>query len=260
MPDSKILKFSEKPTHGGHRARLCKRFFTEGLEGFADHEVLEILLFSSIPRGDTNAIGHALLSRFGSISGVFTASMGELLKVDGIGPASANLIKLIAPIALRYTSELKTPVRFSNTLAAAEYICAVMFGKPQEEFRIFLLDINYRLISHRAISLGTVERVHIHLRNIAGAVIGAGAARVIVAHNHPGGSVSPSKNDIEITKRLFDMLKSIESPLVDHIITSGNEYYSFSAMKKMTVCETQPQSQAAQYCNQELTQSDIDNM
>ena len=94
--------------HEGHRARMKARFLKEGFQNFADHEIMEFLLYYAMPRKDTNEIAHALIERFGSLSAVFDAPYEELMEIKGIKEHSATLIKLIPALARRYSVETKT--------------------------------------------------------------------------------------------------------------------------------------------------------
>ena len=245
--------------HSGHRERVREKFRKTGFAGFADHEILELLLFYAIPRADTNGIAHRLIDRFGSLSGVFLAGENELKKVEGIGENAAFLINMIPAVAKElYTRADKHPV-FSNTKEAADYISRVLYGKKTECFYIFCLDMSYRLIYQEEIFEGSIDKVAINIRKIVAAALNNGAARLIISHNHPGGSVKPSLADINVTKQLMEVLSGVHIPLVDHIIVSDNAYYSIFASKLVRNIMEEEIGEAAQYIRRdaELNQENI---
>ncbi len=213
--------------HEGHRQRLKERFIKNGLEGFENHNILELLLFYSIPRNDTNEIGHKLLNTFGSLSNVFDASIEELCKVDGIGLHSATLIKLIPDICSIYNIDKTENVKIVNsTNKAGEFFVPRFIGKLSEEVHIMLLDDKKKVIKCEMISKGTVNASAISIRKIASSALNNNATGVIIAHNHPGGVALPSSKDILTTKRIFNALNLMDIQLCDHIIVADGDFVS----------------------------------
>lgn len=213
--------------HEGHRQRLKERFIKNGLDGFEDHNILELLLFYSIPRNDTNEIGHKLLKKFGSISNVFDAPIEELCKVEGIGVHSATLIKLIPEISNIYNVDKTEKVKIvSSTNSAGEYFVPRFIGKTNEEVQILLLDDKKKVIKSEVISKGTVNASAVSIRNIVSSVVNSNATGVILAHNHPGGIALPSSKDILTTKRIYNALKLMDIELCDHIVIADGDFVS----------------------------------
>lgn len=213
--------------HEGHRQRLKDRFLKGGLYDFEDHNVLELLLFYSVPRSDTNELGHRLLKRFGSLSNVFDAPIEELCKVEGIGMHSATLIKLIPELcSIYHTDKTENITVVNSTNLAGKYFVPKFMGKLNEEVHLMLLDDKKKVIKCELISQGTVNASAVSIRKIAGAAVNSNATGVILAHNHPGGIALPSSNDILVTKRIYKALKLMDIQLCDHIVVADGDYVS----------------------------------
>jgi DNA repair protein RadC len=215
--------------HTGHRKRLKNRFLEEGLDSFEPHQVLELLLFFSIPRRDTNEIAHKLLKKFGSLSGVFEADIKELVKVEGIGENSAFLISMIPQLSRRYLNDKwRDKPELNSSSKAGEYAISLFAGRTYEVFYVICLDaqnrVNYAALVHE----GTINEAPIYPRIIVETALRHKANSVILAHNHPGGSLNPSRGDIEATKVIKNALESISIKVVDHIIVCGERYVSFA--------------------------------
>lgn len=215
--------------HEGHRQRLKRRFVEEGLDNFEDHQVLELLLFFSIPRKDTNEIAHKLIFTFGSISNVFEAHPKDLQKVEGVGENSAILISLISQIARRYLADkAKKTFQLKNVEVAAEYIKSLFVGRKNEVFYVICLDAQLNVIHSVPLFEGTVKEAVVYPRKVVECVLQYNASSVILAHNHPSGSVKPSMDDIRTTQKIVNALSTISVMVNDHFIVAGDKYYSFA--------------------------------
>ncbi len=213
--------------HEGHRKRLKQRFIKDGLSTFEDHNILELLLFYSIPRNDTNEIGHRLIKKFGSLSNVFDAPIEELCKVEGIGEHSALLIKLIPEVCNIYHTDKTEKITVVNTTnIAGRYFLPRFMGKISEEVHVMLLDDKKKFIKSEMISKGTVNASAVSVRKIVSVAINNNATGVILAHNHPTGVALPSTADILTTKRIYNALKLMDIQLCDHIVVADNDYVS----------------------------------
>lgn len=214
----------------GHRERLRKRYIKSGLEGFNDYEVLELLLTYSIARKDVKPIAKELIKKFGTIDEIAKSDMKSLLEVDGIGEGSAVFLKLIGDIALtlyREKIEDKDILTIKSKNSLLSYLRGEIGYSPREEFKILFLDSSNKLIASETLFYGTIDKSAIYPREIVERVIKNRAKSVIFAHNHPSGSISPSKKDIELTQYMYDSLKLLEIRLLDHIIITKNSYFSF---------------------------------
>lgn len=214
--------------HDGHRERIRNRFLEYGLEAFNEINALELLLFYAIPRKDTNPIAHALLERFETLQGVFSASVEELKEIPGISDSSAALIKLIPSISrLAYTKERKKSIVLKNSARAADYLIPRFMYEDREVVLLLSLDANKRVRCCDEMGIGVINAVDINVRKIAETAMRNKACSVILAHNHPDGNTDPSPQDIETTRRIREALGLIDIPLVDHLIVSEEKYTSF---------------------------------
>ena len=207
--------------HKGHRERLRSRFLEYGLDAFNEINALELLLFFAIPRRDTNPLAHALLDRFGSLQGVFDATVAELKTVDGISEISAALIKLVPAVSrLAYRKKTEKGLVLKNSARAAEYLIPRFMYEDKEILLLLSLDAGKHVRSCDEMSVGVVNAVDLNVRRIAETAMKNRASSVILAHNHPDGDPSPSPQDIETTSRVKEALALIDIPLVDHIIVA----------------------------------------
>ncbi len=215
----------------GHRSRLRERFLKSGLTGFHDHEILELLLTYAIPRKDVKPIAKELLNKFGNnLASVLDAPVEELREVDGIGEYAAILISLVPRLFDSYqASRWERQETFCSTQSAVSYLRAHLGTQRNEVFCVLTLDSQNRLIATEQIQRGSVNRTAVFPRQIAEVSLKHRATAVILAHNHPGGSPTPSAADRQLTKRLKNMLADLDIVVHDHIIVAGNDqYYSFA--------------------------------
>ena len=217
--------------HKGHRERIRQRVLKHGLEGFEDHQVLEFLLFYSVPVKDTNELAHKLLERFGSLAGVLDASPSELGLVDGIGEKSALLLSVLPDIFSRYSNSRNNKKQKVTSISqAGEYAVNLMRGKNYETFYLVGLDIHKKITHAIKISEGTLDEAPAYPRKIVEAALSCNADSVFVVHNHPGGSVLPSDADVKLTSKIKFALAGVDIILQDHIIVADDEYLSFYNM------------------------------
>lgn len=217
---------NEKNLHEGHRQRLKNRFLESGLDSFQPHNILEMLLFYSIPRKDTNDIAHELIEKFGSLSGVFDANIEDLVKVDYITENSATLIKMIPAISRAYLMDKSSHIKqLNNVEIIKEYLLGLFHGEKNEVVYVLFLTNGFDLISHYKLHEGSVNSTAIDVRRIMEYVIKTNASMIILAHNHPNGSVFPSMEDIETTGRLMTMLSPFNVPVVEHFVVNEFDCY-----------------------------------
>jgi len=215
--------------HKNRRERVRKRFCQEGLDSFEDHEVLELLLYYSIPLKDTNGLSHKMIDRFGSLAGVLEAPQYELAREYKLSEVTTTLISLVAPLSRRYLKDRwGRKVHLGNSDMAGQYTASLFAGKVDECVYVICLDAGNKVISSAVIQEGTVNETPVHPRKIAEEALRHKANSVIVAHNHPGGTLRPSNSDKEATKRVKEALKSLAVNLTDHIIVAGMNFYSMA--------------------------------
>jgi DNA repair protein RadC len=215
--------------HEGHRERLKARFLSEGLDNFNQHQVLEMLLFFTIPRMDTNPLAHKLIERYGSLSGVLEADPGDLEKVDGIGPNTAMFLSFMPSLCRRYMNDKwGDKPQLNSSGKAGEYAKSLFHGRQYEAFYAICLDaqnrVNYAALVHE----GTIDSAAVYPRLIVEAALRHQASSILLAHNHPGGSLQPSAADLDATKKIISACDAISVRIVDHIIVAGINYFSFA--------------------------------
>ena len=220
--------------HQNHRARMRKRFLEHGLDNFADHEILELLLFFAVPRGDVNPLAHRLIEEFGSLAGVLEASPVDIQKIEGAGESVATLLHLMPPLLKRYQLAKLKGKQYNNTEKLSELLMSYYADKPREAAVAVLLDNNCRLIRICEIGQGSACAVKISDRELLKAVLQYNAANVVLAHNHPRGEGLPSRADINETARLRALLQQVEVHLADHIIVTEDKWISLSSSQYIT--------------------------
>jgi len=220
--------------HKGHRQRVKARYLSEGLDAFEDHQVLEMLLFYCIPMRDTNELAHKMIREFGSLATLFEADPKDICRRCGVSENTAVLLSLIPPLSRRYFKGKwgEKPVLNSSS-KAGQYAVSLFVGRTYEAFYLICLDAQNRVNHAALVHEGTINEAPVYPRMIVEAALRHQASSVILAHNHPGGSLKPSQADIEVTKRVSTALGSISISVVDHIIVAGDKYASFAEMGLM---------------------------
>ena len=208
-------------THDGHRQRMKNAFAEHGLESFDDVHALEFLLFYVRARCNTNEIAHELLDRFGSLDAVFEASVEELSNVDGVGRETAIFLRLIPEVSRRYMMSRRKMTTINDTRDACEYFRPLFMFARTERIFVLLLDNMLRVLSCRELGRGSLDFVNMNVRSVVEMVVNYRASRVILAHNHPGGGITPSPVDYVSTEMLEKALGGFGVQLLDHIIVSG---------------------------------------
>jgi DNA repair protein RadC len=230
-PAAPTLKTSEKPHYAGHRDRLRERFAAGGADALADYELLELLLFRSIPRADTKPVAKALLARFGSLAEVLGAPVDLLREVKGVGQSVALDLKIVAASAQR---AMKSEIRGREVLSSWErvlaYCKAAMAFEEREQFRILFLDKKNTLIADEVQHVGTVDHTMAYPREVLRRALALSATAVILAHNHPSGDPTPSRADIDMTKAIVDALKPSGIIVHDHIIIGKKGHASMKGL------------------------------
>jgi len=224
------MKHSEN-IHENHRSRVRKRFIENGLKGFADHEVLELLLYYCYPRKDTNAIAHAMLQEYGSLHNLFEADTKDIVNRCNTTENVAVLLAMIPKLANLYFSSKwsRGAVILDNLTTTIKYATALFVGHTRESFYIFCLDASYRLNSTSLIAAGSLAETPIYPREIVAESLKHQAVKLVLAHNHPSGNAAPSRQDFESTQKIANGLDFLGISVVDHVIIAGNNYYSFAA-------------------------------
>ncbi len=212
----------------GHRKRLREKFLSGGFNGFHDYEIIELLLTLGTPRKDCKPIAKELIKNFGSLKKVLDADLENLQVVKGVGPSNAFGLKLFQAVSERLAKE-KIPeiIDFSSTKIIAEFLQKLLGREKREHFIAFYLDSKNHLIEYRTISIGILNASLVHPREVFEPAVSLHSLSVIVAHNHPSGSVEPSGEDRDITKKLVESGRLLGIDVRDHIIVSNSGFFSF---------------------------------
>ena len=212
--------------HSGHRDRLRGEFLARS-ESFPDHKVLELLLFSALPRQDTNPIAHDLLERFGSLEGVLDAPPEALAQVKGVGDRSAVLFKAVKELARRYAAgRSRIGNLITTNYAAYEILHPLFFGARNERVYLLCLDGKKKLLGCAKLGEGNVNAAEVTPRGVVETALNHNAARVILAHNHVSGLALPSDEDKATTLYLQTLLSQVGVLLDDHLIFVDDDMVS----------------------------------
>jgi DNA repair protein RadC len=218
----------QKPDYLNHRKRLRERFLKSGFDGFADYEIIELLLTLNTPRKNCKPMAKEAIKQFNGIVGVLDASIDELMQINGIGPSNAIGIKIFQNILQVYTKEKITLKKELNTPQMLFEFLKEKIGKEKKEhFAIMFFDTRNKLIVNN-VSVGSLNASIVHPREVFNSAVLKNASYIIVAHNHPSGDPTPSEEDISTTKRLVEAGKILGISVQDHMIVSTNSYYSFA--------------------------------
>lgn len=210
--------------HRNHRERLRQRYISGGIESFADHEVLELLLFYALPRVDTNELSHRLIEHFGSVRKVLQAPIEELSSVYGLNTASSTLLKLVGDLCVRSKTAEKSIKVLDNYDEVGKMLVNEFSVDSAERVVLILLDSKFRLIHETTISEGDFSSARINMRTIVHMAMLKNAAKIILAHNHPDGNPNPSLSDKAMTISVDNMLSQVGVELVEHYIIADEVY------------------------------------
>lgn len=212
----------------GHRARLRERMKNEGLHGFQDHEVLELLLFQYIPRKDTNRLAHALLNKFGSFANVLDASPQQLMTVKGISETTACNIAVLKEVWQRYSRSSAEKISLAGLSSIVKYSQKIIADSYTEKLVAVFVDGSTNFIVSEEYYSDSIQEVKVNLKSLVTAAVTANAAGVILFHCHVDGPCIPSEADKVFTEKLYVTLANINIVLLEHIIfNKSQDYYSF---------------------------------
>lgn len=219
--------------HDGHRKHMLERFHKYGTEPFREHEILEILLYFSIPRRDTNEIAHKLLDRFHTIADVISAPEEELKEFPFITNRTIEhfkMIKLLSKIVDKKEIDKKTYLCTTDEIAT--YFQSQFAMVQDERFAVLSLNNLGQYLSFEFVGYGDISSVGVSARKIIATALKTKATEMVVCHNHPGGIPFPSQSDIDVTKNIKKALDVINVVLSDHIIVTNGDYISLASCEE----------------------------
>jgi DNA repair protein RadC len=222
----------ETPHYHGHRDRLRARFMEVGGDALPDYELLELVLFRSIPRRDVKPVAKELMKRFGTFAEVLAAPPARLLEVEGIGESVVIDLKIMEASARRLAKGevAKRPV-LSSWTSVIDYCRAAMAFMDKEQFRLLFLDKRNALIADEVQQSGTVDHTPVYPREVIKRALELSASALIPVHNHPSGDPTPSAADIKMTREIIEVAKPLGITVHDHIIVGREGHASLKGMR-----------------------------
>lgn len=210
-----------KNPHSGHRKRMRERYAQNGFCGWADHEVLEFILFDKIPRRDTNKLAHDILDKFGSIENVLKATPEQLQEIKGIGLKTAKYLcsqeKIYNFCKIRKNTALK---QVYDTERSYDYFSALFADNSNEVFYMICLDSRNRILRYDLMFEGSFESINLNVGSMVRIAVKSEACKVVLAHNHPSGVLLPSESDIAATRVIVSAMKLVGVEVMEHVIVT----------------------------------------
>jgi DNA repair protein RadC len=222
----------DTPHYHGHRDRLRARFMEVGGDGLPDYELLELVLFRSIPRRDVKPLAKELIKRFGTFAEVLAASSSRLMEVKGVSDSVVTDLKILEASARRLAKGevAKRPV-LSSWTSVLDYCRTAMAFMDKEQFRLLFLDKRNALIADEVQQSGTVDHTPVYPREVVKRALELSASALILVHNHPSGDPAPSSADIKMTREIMDAAKPLGITVHDHIIVGREGHASLKGLR-----------------------------
>lgn len=214
--------------HQGHRENVRRRYTAGGLEVFAPHEILELLLYYAIPQKDTNPLAHRLIDAYGSLSRVLSAPAKELQTVEGVGERTAAFLSLVFQIGrwIRLEEKRAESVNFLSAEFAGRYVRELFAGRECEAVCELCLNQRGNLIMCHDAANRSIVSVLTDIRSLLQNAIFSNSEYVVIARNHPGGKAIPAPEDYASARRLQEAFRNVNIKLYDHIIVGNGDYVS----------------------------------
>ncbi len=209
--------------------RPRERLIKHGPQALSDAELLAVFLRVGVSGKSAVDLGRDMVGHFGSLNGLFSATLTDFSEINGLGPAKFAQLQAVLELARRALEEqLQSGVTLSSPQAVKEYLQLLLGIKPYESFAVLFLDVKNRLISSEELFRGTLTHTSVYPREVVKAALSHNAASIILAHNHPSGSPDPSAADQALTSALKQALALVDVRVLDHFIVAGRHVYSFA--------------------------------
>ena len=213
----------------GHRQRLRKKFLKNGLDGFLDYEIIELLLTLGTPRTDCKQPAKDALKKFGSLKAVLEAEPAELKEIKGIGDNNVFGLKIAQSVSRRYLADRIIDQDFIRSAdEVIDYLKHNLRDKSREVFLVIYLNGRNQILKMEELFQGTLTTSAVYPREVVKRALVNDAAALVFVHNHPSGNPNPSQDDLIITKKLKEAAQAIDVSVHDHLIIAGNDVYSFA--------------------------------
>ena len=218
------MLIKEIPNEERPRERLIKY----GVGSLSNEELLSIILSTGYKSRSCKEVSIDILKYFESITNMKNASINNLSKIKGVGVSKACNILASIELGKRVFNDNSNSTKILSTEDVYNYIKGDIEGNKQEHFYAIYLDNKNKVLEKRLLFIGTINKSVVHPREVFKYAYLSSATSIIVVHNHPSGEVSPSKEDIEITKALVELGNINKIPIIDHVIVGASNYYSFN--------------------------------
>jgi len=220
------------PHYHGHRERLRARFMEAGAQALADYEMLELVLFRAVPRRDVKPLAKDLLLKFGSFAEVISAPPARLAEVGGLGEAAITELKIVQAAAHRLAKgQVTKRAALSSWTAVIDYVRAAQAFAEKEQFRILFLDKKNQVIADEVQQEGTVDHTPVYPREVVKRALELSATALILVHNHPSGDPTPSQADVEMTRQVAQVARTLGIQVLDHVIVGKDGHASLKGLK-----------------------------
>ena len=214
----------EKNIHSGHRKRVKANVIKNGFSQLEEHKLLELMLFYSIPREDTNELAHKLINHFGSFEEVFKADIEQLKRVDGVGENTAIMIAATGETFNRISKANPPKKRvYKNTEDLKELAFSLLKGEKNEKVFLICFDAKKTLKRYTVISEGDEISSEINMKEVIKNLVDSDSSLAVLAHNHPTSSAEPTASDVDSTRMICVTLRKFGYALADHIIIGEND-------------------------------------
>jgi len=231
MPSANPASETElAPHYLGHRQRLRERLLQAGSDALQDYELIELLLFAAIPRRDVKPLAKKLLAEFKNLWSLVNASPERLIQ-NGLSESAAATLIVTGAIALRAQKKaIVGGALLNNWQRIVDYCRMAMAHETIEQFRLLFLDRKNHLIGEEVQQRGTIDHTPVYPREVVKRALEIGAGAIVLAHNHPSGDPTPSKEDIAMTRAIIDACRPLGLTVHDHIIIGHSDVASFKSL------------------------------
>lgn len=221
-------------THWPEEQRPRERLIKYGAHMLSDAELLAVFLRIGVAGKSAVDLGRDMIGHFGSLHGMFTASLDDFSKMHGLGPAKYAQLQAVIELARRsLMEELRVGEVLGSPQAVRQYLQLMLAKHPYESFAVLFLDVKNRLVASEELFRGTLTQTSVYPREVVKAALARNAASLILAHNHPSGTPEPSAADRTLTAALKQALALVDIRILDHFIVAGSQVYSFAEHGEM---------------------------
>jgi DNA repair protein RadC len=209
--------------------RPRERLIREGAPALSDEELLAVFLRVGVKGKDAVQLGRDMVLRFGSLQGLFGASLADFSSLHGLGEAKFAQLQAVMELARRaMLEEIKAGQALGSPKAVKEYLRMLFRAQACESFHVLFLDVKNRLIDIKELFRGTLTHTSVYPREVVKAALARNAASVMLAHNHPSGTPEPSESDLLLTRALVQALALVDIRILDHFVVAGHQVHSFA--------------------------------